>query len=167
MLSKAHLTSHSKMWPTNLRVFFWRLDILLRLLVPRPGPTQQPVGSGAEMPQARQPRRWEYNPSHQQTGYLMSSGAHSTLLNTTHDMALPTRGTRSGGVRTVGPHQSSHPLGSLQKPQTGLIHQGADSRSKKNHSPAGCGTETATNSSNRKGRPDATAEEYVLYKGAR
>ena len=34
----------------HLRVFFWILDILLRLLVPRPGPTQQPVGSSAEMP---------------------------------------------------------------------------------------------------------------------
>ena len=42
-------------------------------LLTRPGLTQQPTGSRAGTPQAKQPRGWEYNPSHQQTGYLMSS----------------------------------------------------------------------------------------------
>ena len=38
------------------------------ILAPRPGPNQQPAGSSAGMPQAKQPTGWEHSPTHQQTG---------------------------------------------------------------------------------------------------
>ena len=50
------------------------------ILAPRPGPTQQPSGSSAGMPQAKQPTGWEHSPTHRQTGCLKSSRAHSHLL---------------------------------------------------------------------------------------
>ena len=42
----------------------------------RPGPTQQPVGFSAGMPQVKQPTRLEHSSICQQTGCLKSSWAH-------------------------------------------------------------------------------------------
>ena len=38
------------------------------ILVLRTGPTQQPTGSSAGMPQAKQPTEWEHSTTHEQTG---------------------------------------------------------------------------------------------------
>ena len=38
----------------------------------RPGPTQQPAGSSAGTPQAKQPAKQEHSPTHQQIGCLKS-----------------------------------------------------------------------------------------------
>lgn len=49
------------------------------ILKPRPGPNQQPRGSSAAMPQARQAIRQEHSSTHLETGYLKHSLAHSCL----------------------------------------------------------------------------------------
>ena len=49
--------------------------------------------SSAGTPQAKQPTGWEYSSSHQQTGCLKPSWAHSCRLNTLLDSALPIRRT--------------------------------------------------------------------------
>ena len=54
-------------------------DVLLGSSAPRPGPTQQPVGSSPGRPQAKQLTGWEHSPTHQQTGCLKTSWAHSRL----------------------------------------------------------------------------------------
>ena len=41
------------------------------ILTPRPGPTQQPVGSSAGTPQHKQATGWGNGPAHQQTGCLV------------------------------------------------------------------------------------------------
>ena len=74
---------HGRWWQRYQVVFICELlleaDILLGSLAPRPGPTQQHVGSSARMPQAKQPTGWEHNPTLQQTGCLKTSWAHSHL----------------------------------------------------------------------------------------
>ena len=74
-------------------------------MAPRPGPTQQPAGSSAGMPQTKQPTGWEHSPTHQQTA----------PLNTPLDTALPNRGKRPSCNDQVGRHQSLSP-GNLHKP---------------------------------------------------
>ena len=49
------------------------------VLATRPGPTQQPAGSSARTPQAKQTTEWEHSPTHQQIGCLKSPWAHSRL----------------------------------------------------------------------------------------
>ena len=85
---------------------------------PRPGPTQQPIGPSAGTPQAKQPTGWEHSPSHQQTGCLKSLWAHSCLVNTPLDMALPTRGTRPNFT-----HQWAGTSPSYQKACTNFLDQ--------------------------------------------
>ena len=48
-------------------------------VAPRTGPTQQPAGSSAGTPQAKKTTGWEHSLTHQQTGCLKSSWAHSHL----------------------------------------------------------------------------------------
>lgn len=48
----------------------------------------QPVGSNARKPQAKQQTWWEHSPTHQQTGCLKSSWAYSHPLNTLLDTPL-------------------------------------------------------------------------------
>lgn len=43
------------------------------------GPIQQPAGSSAGMPEAKQPTLWEHSKTQQQTSHLKSSWAHSCL----------------------------------------------------------------------------------------
>ena len=116
----------------------------------RPGQTQQPVGSCAGKPQAKQPTGQENSTIHQQTGCLKSSWAQSCPLNTPLDMALPTRGTRPSST-----HQWAGTSPSQQEDSTSLLnsltHQGAESRSKKNYNPAPCGMETTITESETKG----------------
>ena len=52
----------------------WAL-LEVAIFSPRPSPTQQPVSSSAETPQAKQSTGQEYSPTHQQTGCLTSSWA--------------------------------------------------------------------------------------------
>ena len=56
----------------------WALSEL-PISAPRAGPIQQPTGSRAGTPQAKQQARQENNPTHQQTGCLNSSWAYSHL----------------------------------------------------------------------------------------
>ena len=53
--------------------------LVVTILALRPGPTQQPEGSSAGTPQAKQPTAWEHRPTHQQTGCLKLSWTHSHL----------------------------------------------------------------------------------------
>ena len=108
---------------------------------PRPGPTQQPVGSSAGTPQAKQPTGWEHSPIHQETGCLKSSWAYSCPLNRPLDTALPNRQTRPSCTHQWGGTSPSHQEACTRLLDS-LIHQGADSRSKKNYNPAACGKET-------------------------
>ena len=64
---------------------------------PRPGPTQQPIGSSAWMPQTKQPRGQEHSPTHQ---HKLPKDFQSPQppLNMPLDMAIPTRGPRSSST---------------------------------------------------------------------
>ena len=53
-----------------------RVVILFGSLAPRPGPTQQPVGTCAGIPQLKQLTRWENSPTLQQIIGLKFFGAH-------------------------------------------------------------------------------------------
>ena len=83
-------------------------------------PTKEPVASSAGLPQAKQWTGREPSPTHQQSSGLKFY------------WALPTRATVSST------HHQSLPSSLLDS----LIHQRADSRSKKNYSTAACGTKT-------------------------
>ena len=61
-------------------------------------------------------------------------------LDTPLDMALPIRGTRSSSTHKWADTSRSHEE-TCTSPWTNLTHQGADTRSKKNYSPAAQGTE--------------------------
>ena len=87
-------------------------------------PTKEPVGSMAGSPQAKGPTERELSPTHQQTNGLKFY------------WALPTRATPSST------HHQSLPLGNLKSLLDNLIHQRADSRSKKNYNAAACGIKT-------------------------
>ena len=54
-------------------------DTLHGTLAPRPGPTQQPIGSSAGIPQGKQPTGREHSPTQQQAACLMTPWAHSHL----------------------------------------------------------------------------------------
>ena len=56
----------------------WTL-LEVTILALRPGLTQQPAGSSAGMPEAKQPTGWEHSSTHQQTGCLNLSWSHSCL----------------------------------------------------------------------------------------
>ena len=101
-------------------------------LAPRPGPTNQ-----APVPSAKQLTGWEHNPTHQQTGCLRTSWAHSHLhtppltwpcLLEAQDPAPFTSG-QAPAPPTRKPAQVSGPV----TPTT---------RSKKNYDPAACRTES-------------------------
>ena len=65
-------------WTFFVIALFWNWNEL----APRPGPTSQ-----APVPSAKQPTGWEHNPTHQQTGCLKTSWAHSHLY--THPLTWP------------------------------------------------------------------------------
>ena len=106
-------------------------------------PTKQPVGSSAGLPQAKQPKRRELSPTHQQGSGLKFY------------WALPTRAT----PRST--YQQSLPSGSLHKPLS-FIHQKADKRNKKNYNPAACRTKTIITE-----RQNEKAEDCVPDEGTR
>ena len=103
-------------------------------------------------------------PCHQQIGCLMSSWAHSCLLNTLPYKALPTRGVRPFPFQEVCTSLSDS-----------IIHLEADSRTK-NYSPAAHGTQTTIiesptkmrqqkNISQRKEQDKAPEEQLVKWRG--
>ena len=100
---------------------------------PRPGPTQQPVGSSAGMPQAKQSEN---------TAPCISKQDAKSLPEELPDKHSPWHGTAQQRDKTqlhppVGRCQSLPP-GSLHKL---LIYQGVDSRSKENYNSAAWGME--------------------------
>lgn len=92
-----------------------------------PGPTQQSAGFNVQMPQAKQ-TRWEYSPSHQQTGCLKSSFAHN------HSKTHPLTWSSPPETRLRSNHQwagtSLVQQQSCTSPWTNLNHQEADTRAK-------------------------------------
>ena len=78
---------------------------------PRPGPTQQPIGSSAGTLQTRQPTWQEHSPSPQYTDCLKSSWAYSCPLSTQH----PHQRDKTQLHPPEGKHQPPWP-GSLHKP---------------------------------------------------
>ena len=63
-------------------------------------------------------------------------------INTPLEMALPTRGTRPSSTHQRADTSPSHQE-ACTSPWANLTHQGADTRTKKNYSPAAWGTETS------------------------
>ena len=107
----------------------------------RPGPAQQPVGSSAVTPQAKQLIGWEHSPIHQQTGCLKSSWINSCPINTLPDTALPTRETRPSPTRLWEITSLSRHAACTSLWDT-LTHHRAQSSSRKNYNPAASETET-------------------------
>ena len=87
-------------------------------------PTKEPGVSSAGWPQAKQPTGGELSPTHHQTSRLKFY------------RPLPTRATLSS-IPTSLSHQEA-----CTSLLDSLIHQRADSRTKKNYNPAACGMKT-------------------------
>ena len=98
---------------------------------PRPSPTQQPVDFNAGMPQVKWHHRVRAQAHHQQTGCLKSFWARPCSPKG-QSPALPTR-----------KQDSDFPTRKPANLLDSLIHQRADSRSKKSYNPVACEMETA------------------------
>ena len=139
----------------------WAL-LKVAILIPRPGPTQQPIGFSAGMSQAKQPTGWECSPSHQQTGCLSLPEPTATSKHT------PWNGHAHQRDKTqlhppVGKHQSLPPesLHKPLRPASPTSGQTLKARGTTILQPAEQRQQT------QKVRQNETAEEYVPDEGTR
>ena len=133
------------------------------ILAPRPGPTQQPVGSSAGMPQAKPPAMGENTApiiSRQAVKVVLSS---QPPLNTPLDMVLPTKQTRPSST-----HQG---VGTSPSHQEACTSPGPTSPTKRQKTPEARGTmillPEERKPQTQKVIQNKMAENYVLDEGTR